>query len=120
MILGRRRFDPSDRDPDRDPGPGLESAAPSNDPAPVVIRSRPLGSVVVNPGVKDEPCPRLLIKFRKHIPVDRFESIRCAVRHAIEDRRPVVFEAGVDVYQLIDGRWAPLDPTAPPIHDPEA
>jgi hypothetical protein len=114
MILSRRRpFDDAD---DRDPelfDPHRESV-PADSPEPVIIRENPTNAIVVRPNTTaaGAKLPRLLIQFHKFIPPDRFEGIRCAVRHALEDGRPVVFEKGVDVYQFVEDRWAPLKPEA--------
>ncbi len=59
--------------------------------------------------------PRLLIVAARHIPTETIATIRAQLDAADRGDRHLIFDEGVTVHQLIDGRWCPLSPgvTAP-------
>lgn len=60
--------------------------------------------------------PTLLLRFPRLITRRQIEQIRHLYATA-KPGQPLIFDGGIEVYQLIDGRWEPLN--QPPNPGPE-
>lgn len=63
--------------------------------------------------------PRLMIVLKKPLSTLGRAHIRCLVEWAERSGDPLIFDDDMKAYQLIDGRWTPLD-TADGAPDPDA
>lgn len=67
----------------------------------------------------DEPagdCPQMIFRFKRKLAMEHIVRIKQIFADAIDQRKPLIFEEDVDIFQLINGEWKALssDPVDPP------
>ncbi len=54
-------------------------------------------------------APRLMLIFHNKLSMAAYKSIHRSLGEVIESGKPIVIEGGVEVFQLISGKWLHLD-----------
>lgn len=57
--------------------------------------------------------PTLMIKAEGRLSAEAAHRLREALE-ASRTGKPLLLDDGLKVYQIVDGKWVPLDPPAPP------
>lgn len=70
-------------------------------------------NVIVNKHViSDQPsgnAPRLMLIFHNKLSMTQYEYIKEHLGKVLESDQPIVIEGGVEIFQLINGKWLHLD-----------
>ena len=62
--------------------------------------------------ISDQPSgnmPRLMLIFNHRLSWMAYENIHKTLGEVVESGKPIVIEGGVEVFQLINGKWLHLD-----------
>jgi hypothetical protein len=66
------------------------------------------------------PAPRLMLKMDRRLTQQDHELLRDAVQRHLASGKTMVFEPGMTVYQLVGGKWEPIESSGKPLSEDEA
>lgn len=71
-------------------------------------------NVTVRREQHEQPAPRLMLHSEGRLSPDQIQRLRLHLGDLAARNAPVTVIDGLDVYQLVEGRWVPLDPRIEP------